>query len=438
MIARRGWEALLVTLVGLLLSFYVLNYLLLLISLVAFAFLATEIALFYLDTLALSPELFETTRRSIRGRMAVGTIGGTEVSVRYLGGAGFVAELYDVLPDGLELRSKPPRRGGWWGPGEEKHLRSEYVARVRGSYLLGPTYVRIRSRLGLAERRIALPSQAPIQVVPENPVRKPGQLHRRILTRVQGRMQLRHRGYGTEFRSLRPYMYSDDIRHVAWRRSTLKNLVVREFEQESRQDVLLVIDVSPGMLAGEAGTNVLDHACQAATMICGYAQRSGEDRLGLLTYSGKVHQFLRPARGPPHFRRLYENVGILRVRPGTFDIAPVLDAVGKRLKQGAHVLLFSAFDRPMDGFDRAYAHFRARGHHLYVFLPDLGTFYTAGPDPTFQRALSWAIEEERTRFHQVLGELRAEAIPTFPFDRRGAATKVITAYGQMRAWGSAA
>ncbi len=437
MISRRGWESLLAALVGLFISFYVLHYLLVLIALVVFTFLATEILLFHLDTIGLTPASFVTRRRAIAGRVAIGTPGRTEVSVRYTGRAGFVAELYDTIPDGLAIRGPAPRRGGWWGPGQEKRLETTFVARVRGSYMLGPTFVRVRSRLGLAERRIALPSERPVQIVPENPVRKPGQLRRRIFTRVQGRAQLRHRGYGTEFRALRPYQFSDDIRHIAWRRSTLKQLVVREFEQESRQDVLIVIDVSAAMLAGPSGDNVLDQACLAATTVAGYAQRSGEDRLGLLTYSDKVHQFLRPSRGPPHFRKLYENIGILAIRPGSFEMAPVLTAIASRLRHGAHVLLFSPLERPLDGVHRAYAHFKARGHHLYVFVPDLGTFYHGDGDPVLERAVAWATEEDRLRFHRTVAELRAEAIPTFTFDARGAGTKVIAAYGQLRAWGSA-
>jgi uncharacterized protein (DUF58 family) len=436
MITHRGWESLLAALGALLLSLYILHYLLLLIALVAFAFLSAEILLFHLDSLELSPSTFEVRRSSSAVRHAVGTPGHTDVTVRYVGASGLVAELYDTVPDSLRVTGPMPRHGGWWAPGETRVLSTRFEARLRGSFLLGPSYVRVRSRLGLAERRVVLPTERPIQIVPENPVRKPGSLRRRIFTRVQGRMQLRHRGYGTEFRALRPYQYSDDIRHVAWRRSTPKDLVVREFDQESRQDVLLVVDVSPAMLAGPPGENILDRACEAATMVAGYAQRSGEDRLGLLTYSDRVRQYLRPSRGPAHFRRLYENVGILDVRPGNFDIGPVLDAVGARLRHGAHVLLFSTFDRPLTGLERAYAHFKARGHHLYVFLPDLATFYSGGEDPVFEQALAWADEEDRLRRHRVLAELRAGAVPTYVFDRRGAGTKVITAYGQMRAWGA--
>ena len=50
MITRRGWEGILTTLVALLLSFFFLHYLLILLSVVAFAFLAAEMFLFYFDT----------------------------------------------------------------------------------------------------------------------------------------------------------------------------------------------------------------------------------------------------------------------------------------------------------------------------------------------------------------------------------------------------
>jgi len=436
-ITRSGWEALLAALLALLLSFYVLLYLVVLIALVAFAFLAAEILLFHVDSASITPDAFEARRIQPIERFAVGLPGRSEVELRYVGGAGIVADAFDILPDSVEIQGAEPRSSGWWAPGEARTLRSRFRARVRGSYLAGPTIVVVKSRLGLAERRITLDTECPIQVVPDNPVRKPGQLRRRIFTRVQGRMQLRARGYGSELRSLRPYLPTDDIRHVAWRRSTPKQLIVREFEQESRQDVVLIIDVSPAMLAGAVGANVLDRTTEAATLIAGFAQRSGEDRLGLVTFSGGVHQFLPPSRGPSHFRRLYQNIALLQTRPGDFDLAQAIDAVGRRLHHGAHVLVFSALDRPLDGLHRAHLRFKVRGHHLYAFIPDLSTFYEPPEDPAFLRALAWASEEDRVRLHKVLADLRAEVVPTFLFDRRGAGTKVISAYGQLRAWGTA-
>ncbi|MCI4349146.1 MAG: DUF58 domain-containing protein [Thermoplasmata archaeon] len=437
MITRRGWEALLAALVALLLTFYILQYLLVLVALLAFTFLASEILLFHIDTVRLNADSFVARRARSLGRYAVGTAGVSTIELTYQGRAGIVADAYDVLPDGVAIAGREPRTSGWWTPGSTRSLRARFSARIRGSYLLGPTVVVVRSRLGLSERRITIPTETPVQVVPENPMRKPGQLRRRIFTRVQGRMQLRVRGYGSEFRSLRPYQYPDEIRHVAWRRSTPKQLVVRDFEQESRQDIVLVLDVSPAMLAGQVGENALDRSTEAATLVAGFAQRSGEDRLGLVTYAGGVHQFLRPSRGAPHFRRIFENVALLQPLPGPFDLPKALDAVAERLHQGAHVLLFSAVDRPMEGLRRAHLRFKNRGHHLYVFLPDLSTFYPPPVDPAFAHALAWASEEDRLRLHRVVSELRSEAIPSFTFDRRGAETKVIAAYGQLRAWGSA-
>jgi uncharacterized protein (DUF58 family) len=192
------------------------------------------------------------------------------------------------------------------------------------------------------------------------------------------------------------------------------------------------------MVAGEVGRTVLDRTSEAATLITGYAQRSAEDRLGLLTYSAGVRQFLPPARGPPHFRNMFENIGLVRPEPGPFELAKALDAVGERLHHGAHVIVFSALDRPLTDLHRAYQRFRARGHHLYLFVPDLTTFYPAPRDAALIEAIRWASEDDRLRLHRQVAELRAEAIPSYTFDRRGATTKVIAAYGQIRAWGVAA
>jgi uncharacterized protein (DUF58 family) len=437
-ITRRGWEGILAALVAMLISFFFLHYLLILLSVVAFAFLAAEVVFFHFDTRFVTPSRFRVERTGGPARHIVGTDGRTEVVMRYIGASGFVAEVFDLLPDGLEVTGGNPRLRGWWGPGETRRLSTRFRASIRGSYRMGPTTIVLRSRLGLAERRVALPTEQPVQVVPENPVRKPGQLRRRIFTRVQGRLMLRARGYGTEFRSLRPYVFSDDIRHVAWRRSTIKQLIVREFEQESRQDMMLVLDVGPAMVAGELGHTALDRASEAATLITGYAQRSAEDRVGLLTYSGGVKQFLPPSRGPPHFRKLFENIGLVGPQPGPFDLSKALDEIGERLHHGAHVLVFSALDRPLDDLHRALARFKDHGHHLYLFVPDLSTFYPAPRDPALAEAVLWATEEDHRRLHRALAELRAEAVPVYTFDRRGATTKVITAYGQIRAWGVAA
>jgi len=437
-ITRHGWEGILTTLVALLLSFFFLHYLLILLAVVAFAFLAGEMVLFYFDTRELTPARFAVERTGGTARHIVGTDGRTEVVLRYRGVAGFVGEVVDILPDGLTVLGGSPRFRGWWGPGETLRLTTRFRASVRGSYRMGPTTIVLRSRFGLAERRIALPTEEAVQVIPQNPVRKPGQLRQRIFTRVQGRLMLRARGYGTEFRSLRPYVHSDDIRHVAWRRSTIRQLIVREFEQESRQDMMLVLDVGPSMVAGELGRTVLDRTSEAATLITGYAQRSAEDRLGLLTYAGGVNQFLPPSRGPAHFRKLFENIGLVGPLPGPFDLAKTLDEIGERLHHGAHVIVFSALDRPLDDLHRAHARFRDRGHHLYLFVPDLTTFYPPPRDPAFVEAFAWASETDRRRLNRALALLRAEAIPCFTFDRRGATTKVITAYGQIRAWGVAA
>ncbi|HKV89722.1 MAG TPA: hypothetical protein VJQ43_00805, partial [Thermoplasmata archaeon] len=99
---------------------------------------------------------------------------------------------------------------------------------------------------------------------------------------------------------------------------------------------------------------------------------------------------------------------------------------------------FTALDGPLDGLHPVYARFRDQGHRLYLFPPHRAEFYPPLDAPeAAQIALGWAESEERSRLDQRLMELRGEGIPTFPYDRRGATTQVLSTYGRLRAWGMA-
>jgi uncharacterized protein (DUF58 family) len=382
---------------------------------------------------------FEVVRREGPSVLSPGTEAEELLELRYRGASPVRAELRELLPASLPVVAGSPalRRRIW--PGEEVTLRATIRAGARGSHIAGPVAVTVESPHALAWCQWTLPeSDRPIRVVPPAPLERAHRIGPALFTRVQGRLALRHRGFGTEFRSLRPYQLSDDIRHVAWKRSRPGQLYVREFEQESRQDYVLLVDVTPSMLAGEPGANALDRAVEAASLVVAAVARGGEDRVGLLTHTDRVRQWLRPARGDRHFRRLAENLAYLRTVEGSFSLPAALETLGRRLPRTAHVLAFTALDGPIEGLHLAVARFRARGHHLYVFPPNRAGFYPrADPAEPGARALAWAEDDEHRRLAAQLSELRGEGVPVFPYDRRGASGQVLSTYGQLRAWGMA-
>jgi uncharacterized protein (DUF58 family) len=436
-ITRRGYLALGATGLALLVAAFALELLLLLAAVAAFGLVAGEILLFHLSPAP--PDDWKGSRGETPVVLSPGARAATEVEVEYRGPAAQLASFTDLLPYALIAAppgQTPPR---WWRTGDRAVLRSELRASARGSHVVGPLAITLLSPRRLAwEQRFLPETRSTLKVIPPAPIERVQRIGFSLYTRVQGRLALRRRGFGTEFRSLRPYEPDDDLRHVAWRRSRPGQWYVREFEQESRQDFLLLLDVTPSMLVGLPGQNALDRAVEAASLVTAFVARSGEDRVGLATATNEIRQYLRPSRGARHFRILTENLAYLRTVNGQFALAPALNELTRRLPKNTHVLLFSPLREPLQELHVAYARFRHRGHRLYAFVPQAGAFY---PDPSPRapglRVLEWAREEEGRRTAALLSDLRGEGVPVFPYDRRGASGRVVETYAQLRAWGIA-
>lgn len=439
MISSRGWLGLLASLVVLFVAIATLNLLVLAAAVAVFAAVAGELLVFHLRAQGPQTAPFEATRVETPHVLSPGAGGAIELKVRYLGTRPIRAEVRDLIPRSLTVVAGRTAADQEWRSNESTTFRYAVRAGPRGSHLVGPVAVALESPHGFAFAQWTLPGSAePIRVVPAAPLERAHRIGPGLLSPMQGRVTLRTRGFGSEFRSLRPYQTSDDLRHVAWRRSRPGQWFVREFEQESRQDYVLLLDVTPSMSAGLPGQNALDRAVEAASFVTAAVARGREDRVGLLTFTDRPRQYLRPERGEFHFRRLAENLAYLRPSEGTFDLAAALELLTRRLGRNTHVLAFTALDGPLKELHPVFARFRTRGHHLYLFPPHRDAFYP--PVEASQAALTamrWSEAEERGRLDRCVAEVRGEGIPTFPYDRRGATSQVLSTYRQLRAWGMA-
>jgi uncharacterized protein (DUF58 family) len=438
-LTRHGGVALLATLLALLFAVYTLNLLLLVGTVAVFAVLISEILLFELSPPDGGEYPFEVLRPYGPRVVSPGVVVTEAIRVTYRGGRPLRAEVRELLPPSLT-----PERGRtsvrrWWAPGSTGVLDPSLRTAERGSHHLGPVAVLAESPHGLAWTQWIVPSSdRPLRVVPPAPIERSHRIGPALLTQLQGRIALRHRGYGTEFRSLRPYSPDDDLRHVAWKRSRPGQWYVREFDQENRQDFVILLDLSSGMAAGLPGETALDRAVEAGSLVTAAVARSGEDRIGFMAQAGSMRQYLRPARGERYFRLIAENLAYARPATGNFDLPSALEFLTRRLGTVSHVLAFSALDGPMAGFHLAHARFRARGHRLYLFPPMRAAFYPAiDPEHPAALPLAWARNEEGSRLGRRVGSLRGEGVPIFPYDRRGATAQVLSTYGQLRAWGMA-
>jgi uncharacterized protein (DUF58 family) len=184
-------------------------------------------------------------------------------------------------------------------------LRYEIVPLRRGKQQLRAVTVRYELPLGLLARqeRVELPED--VDVYPDvHAARELSMLRRQGRDDVRlGSMRVR--GGDTEFERLRPYQRGDEMKHVDWRASARREeLVARQFQAESNQNVVFALDVGRGMRGEDQGRiSSVDRALGAALLTADVALRGG-DRAGLLTFDDKPRSFLRPTGGRSGGRKL--------------------------------------------------------------------------------------------------------------------------------------
>ena len=96
------------------------------------------------------------------------------------------------------------------------------------------------------------------------------------------------RGEGTDFKQLAEYRHGDSVRHIDWKATLrLDKPIVREFQDERDQRVMLLIDCGRRMRAddrrGAVGTAHFDQVLNAV-MLLSYVALAQGDAVGALTF----------------------------------------------------------------------------------------------------------------------------------------------------------
>lgn len=234
-------------------------------------------------------------------------------------------------------------------------LRYEITPTRRGKRSLGAVTVRYALPLGVLERqeRVAIPQD--VDVYPDVHAARALEMLRR-----QGRDDarvgsLRVRGGDTEFERLRPYQVGDEIRHVDWRASARRDdLVVRQYQAESNQNVVFAIDTGRGMRGESRGITSIDHALGAALLTADVALRGG-DRAGLFTFDDKPRSFLRPTGGRSGGRKLTRAAHALDANLAATDYRSAMVFLKTQMKARSLFVVFTNLLEPRSARELAAA-----------------------------------------------------------------------------------
>lgn len=304
------------------------------------------------DALAGRGKRIEAERRAAQifsvGRANAVTIVLHNRSDRVLRGTVMDDPIDEATTAGLPGTFEIPARG-------KAELRYEITPTRRGKRALRAVTVRYQLPLGVLERqeRIELPQD--VEVYPDVHAARALEMLRR-----QGREDarlgsLRVRGGDTEFERLRPYTRGDEIRHVDWRASARRDdLVVRQYQAESNQNVVFALDVGRAMRGEASGITSIDHALAAALLTADVALRGG-DRAGLLTFDDKPRSFLRPSGGRAGGRKLTRAAYALDAGLASTDYRAAMVFLKTQVKVRSLFILFTNLLDPRAARDLAAA-----------------------------------------------------------------------------------
>ncbi|MBE0476602.1 MAG: DUF58 domain-containing protein [Coriobacteriia bacterium] len=250
----------------------------------------------------------------------------------------------------LDVRETPPpgfagerlRRGVRVGPMRRVELDLAFTPPSRGSFAFGDPGVRSYGPRRLAARRFDVPLAGPADVYPDvTAVRAAALAARKGQLRELGIKTLRTSGAGTEFESLRDYADGDDFRDIDWKATARRGApVVRRFQPERSQTVVLAVDTGR-MMQGRAGAlSKLDRAVNAALLLAFMGTRAG-DQIGLLVFGRDVDAYLPPRRGHRAFLAILDELHRAEGRLEEPDYARALRYLAARMPKRSLVVLFT-------------------------------------------------------------------------------------------------
>jgi uncharacterized protein (DUF58 family) len=344
--------------------------------------------------------------------------------------------LAEDLPEHLE--SSPAEIARTLAPGERASLDYRIVAWKRGRYELSALDVRVLPLMGLFYRQFRLKLPAEVHVFPNLVnIKRYELLLRRGFTHEQGLARLSQIGQGWEFESLRHYSDGDDTSRIDWK-STAKraSLMVRNYQVERQQSVMVAIDVGRATAGEFEGLSRLDYLVNATLMLAYVSLRQG-DWFSLVAFSDRIESYLPPIRRAASIDRVARALYQLEPRLVEADYATACRFIGlKNRKRGLICLMTDVIDRESSAVIIAYLARYAR-HHLPLAVTLANPEVTqAADEPLASRPDPWskavAIDVIAAR-EEALQEMRRQGVDVLDVPPHSLTPDLINRYLRIKA-----
>jgi uncharacterized protein (DUF58 family) len=212
----------------------------------------------------------------------------------------------------------------------------------RGRFELDHLALRVTGRLGLGARQREVPLHTVLRVHPPFRSRDEAELKiRRARIQQIGLRSARGLGGGTEFEQLREYGPDDEFRRIDWTATARSGrTIVRTYRAERNQSVLVLLDNGRVMAGRVAGVPRVEHAMDAAMMLCAVANGLG-DRCGLVAFDTQVRGVVPPARRNDQVSRVTEAMFALEPELAESDYIGAFAQVVARFRRRTMLVLLT-------------------------------------------------------------------------------------------------
>jgi uncharacterized protein (DUF58 family) len=255
----------------------------------------------------------------------------------------------------------------------------------RGEVVFAAADVRVRSRWGLCELFEQLGTREVRRVYPDfAQVAQYAWLAGDRRLQEIGIKTYHQRGSGTDFRQLSEYRYGDPVRNIDWKATERHGKpIIREFQDERDQCILLLIDcgrrmraddraVSEGIPSGEGtpgggrGDAHFDQVLNAVMLLSYVALQQG-DAVGALTFGtpAGLERSFAPRKGTHALNALMSELYGLQPSPTHSDYGAAAQALLRKHRKRALVILITNF-RDEDSAELGHALRLLRSQHLVM------------------------------------------------------------------------
>ena len=353
--------------------------------------------------------------------------------------------LFDRLPPAVERQGAAPlvpvATATLGGRVAEAAVPVTLVGRQRGVHALGPVALEVRGPLGLVRRVLRHEPGDRITVAPSlRGVRQYRLLALQHRLADAGVRNVRRRGHGTTFASLREYVPGDDPRRIDWKATARRGgVIVREHTVEQGQTVLIAVDAGRLMtqLAGDVPR--FEHALSAALVLADVALSSG-DHVGLLLFDDEVRAWVAPARGRDALSRMRETLVPARATMMEPDYAAAFRTLATRHRRRSLVVLFTDVIDPRASSALIAHTSRSAARHLPLVVALRNDARAAAAQPTARSSSaelyeSAAAEELLSAREEALQQMRRAGVDVVDASPSQLAIAVVNRYLEVKARG---